>query len=189
MKRFRLRLMRAERRRRERVMAWLRARPRLTRWLERMGCLHVDDAAVSRGVAVGLFIALTPTAGIQTVIMVFVCWLFRANFVVAFPVSWVVCNAFTIGPLYYAYHSLGEAWFGWLIVPLIRWPGVSGEVLEDGAFMVAGSLLIATTATVGGYFLSVWILRRRRLRRGRRRAWAAEKADLPCPAREGHRKN
>lgn len=162
----RLRFVRAQRRRRERAREWLRAHPRITRWLERMGCLHIHDAAVSRGVATGLFIALTPTAGIQTLIMLFACWLLRANFVAAFAVSWV-CNPFTIGPLYFLYHRLGEALFGWLIVPLIRWPGVSGEVIEDGAFMVAGSLLVAPAAAFGGYFLAVWLLWRRRKRRGR----------------------
>ena len=163
---FRLRFMRSARRRRERARAWLRAHPHVTRWLERMGCLHVHDAAVARGVAAGLFIALTPTAGMQTLLILGVCWLFRANFVAAFAVSWV-CNPFTVGPLYFAYHRLGEAVFGWLIVPLIRWPGVSGEVIEDGAFMVAGSLIIAPAAAFGGYVLAAWFLRRR-ARPGRR---------------------
>ncbi|MCC5805519.1 MAG: DUF2062 domain-containing protein [Opitutales bacterium] len=163
---FRLRSVRFARRRRERARAWLRAHPRVTLWLEWMGCMHIHDAAVSRGVSAGLFIALTPTAGIQTLLILIVCLIFRANFVAAFAMSWV-CNPLTVGPLYFAYHSLGKAVFGWLIVPLIRWPGVSGEYIEDGAFMVAGSLLIAPAAAVGGFFLASWFLRRRRLRRRR----------------------
>lgn len=161
----RLRLIRSLRRRRERARMWLCAHPRTTELLERMGCLHVHDAAISRGVAAGAFIAFTPTMGIQTLLILCICWLFRANFVAAFIVSWVFCNAFTVGLLYFAYHSVGEAVFGWLIMPLIHTPGRAEEVLEDGAFLVAGSLLIAPVVAVCAYLISVWILRRKRRRR------------------------
>lgn len=170
----RLRLICSLRRQREQAQMWLRAHPRMTALLERMGCLHVHESAISRGVAAGAFIAFTPTMGIQTLLLLCVCWLFRANFVAAFIVSWVFCNALTVGLLYFAYHNVGEAVFGWLIIPLIHTPGIAGEVIEDGAFLIAGSLLIAPAAATCAYLISVWILRGKSMRLAKRKQFRAQ---------------
>lgn len=155
-------------------------RPSLARWLQGLGCLHADEYAFARGIAVGLFIGLTPTVGIQISLMILSSWLFRANFLAAFMVSWV-SNPLTMAPLYFAWHSIGEAAFGWLLAPLARLSGISGNIIEGSTRMLAGSLMTAIPAAIGGYFLSVWITHKRQARRALRRSQAAAKSGRAAP--------
>lgn len=71
--------------------------------------LHADDTPhrIALGVAIGLFVGLTPTMGAQTVIAVAIAALLRANKAVCIPVVWV-SNPFTAVPLYYSLWLLGS---------------------------------------------------------------------------------
>ena len=73
--------------------------------------LHLDDSAhrIALGVAIGTFVAATPTWGIQMLLVVGIAWLLRANKVAGIPMVWVT-NPFTNGPIYgFCY------WVGWMI--------------------------------------------------------------------------
>ncbi|MGM0411803.1 MAG: DUF2062 domain-containing protein [Pseudomonadota bacterium] len=139
---------------RRRGHRWLAAHPRLQRVLEISGSLRSHPEAIARGVAVGLFVGLTPTVGFQTVFMIAACILVAGNFPAAFAVSWV-SNPFTMAPLYWGFHALGMAavavWPGPL-PPSDAWflQGVGKEVFFTGV----GSLLIAIPMAAGGYFLT-----------------------------------
>lgn len=150
---------------------WLRRYPRVHRVLDATGCLKGGAEFMARGVAVGLFVGLTPTVGFQTLLMIVGCMIARGNFLAAFVVSWV-SNPFTMGPLYWGFHILGEtllralplsvdsspAWF-------MKGPG------EPMVFTITGSLLIAVPAAAAGYLVSQRIsaaIAARRRQRGRR---------------------
>lgn len=142
-----------------RAHAWLARHPRLRTGLHAAGALRGNPETIARSVAIGLFIGLTPTVGVQTVLMVAVCLLLSGNFPVAFASSFVA-NPFTIGPLYWGYHELGE----WVMlresVSIAEAAGPGGlgdEILYTGL----GSLLIAIPAAVAAYLLTYWILSRR----------------------------
>jgi hypothetical protein len=155
----RLKFLRGSRQHRGRVRRWLEAHPRISRILERGGCLNVDEFALARGIAVGLFIGFTPTVGIQTLLMLAGSLAFRANFVAAFIVS-NVSNPFTMAPLYYGFNRLGE----WLMdqLPLSPAPTVTtlgDEIAHETVAMVLGSLVIATPAAALGYFVFLWLWR------------------------------
>ena len=148
---------------------WLRRYPRVRRLLEATGCLKGDAEAMARGVAVGLFIGLTPTVGFQTPLMILGCVLMRGNFVAAFMVSWV-SNPFTMGPLYWGFHTVGQGLFRLLPLQpdeasawMLRGPG------DEMLFTVVGSLLVAVPAALIGYLvshrLSVVLAARRQRRR------------------------
>ncbi len=142
---------------RRRAHAWLSRHPRLRDGLHAAGTLRGGPETIARGVAIGLFIGLTPTFGIQTVLMVAVCILLSGNFPVAF-VSSFVANPFTIGPLYWGYHELGE----WMVLSLpgssaIDSAGVGDELLYTGL----GSLAIALPVAVIAYLLMHLLLSRR----------------------------
>lgn len=148
---------------------WLVSHPRLWHWLYVTGCLRGDSEAAARGVAVGLFIGLTPTVGFQISLMIAGCIILRGNFPVAFAVSWL-SNPITMGPLYWGFHQLGQ--FIYELFPLLRDPIPSWMLDGPGdtmMFTALGSLLVATPFALGGYLFSHWISRfiaaRRRARR------------------------
>lgn len=150
---------------RERTTAWLERHPVAAAVLDRTGCLHPDRRTLARGVAVGMFVALSPTVGFQTGLTLLGCILLRGNFPIAFLVSWV-SNPVTIAPLYLAFNQLGKAAFGSAIGPEIRVGDPEGAAAEL-LYLLLGSLLIAVPVALASYlvFLGAWravVLQRRR---------------------------
>lgn len=140
---------------RARSQEWLDAHPRVAHALERTGCLSLHRRALARGVAVGLFVALTPTFGFQTALMVAGCVLLRGNFPAAFLVSWV-SNPITVAPLYFAFNVLGEAIFGEVVRSTLQFTGLLAEAALETILLALGSLLIALPAAAAGYALFLW---------------------------------
>ncbi|ACL73806.1 DUF2062 domain-containing protein [Thioalkalivibrio sulfidiphilus] len=153
---------------RRRGHVWLRSHPRAHALLHSTGSLHGSPEAIARGVAVGLLIGLTPTVGIQTVLMIALCVLVAGNFPAAFAISWV-SNPLTLAPMVWAFHELGE-------VLLSPWASLlaRGDVWylrgagDDILCTAAGSLAVAIPAAIAGYFIAHVLSQRwhsRRLRR------------------------
>ena len=140
--------------RQQRVQArsWLRSHPRLHAWLKRHGALSLRDGGLRRGVAIGLFIGLTPTVGIQTVLMLLACVFWRASFPVAFALSWV-SNPLTMGPLYLGFHFIGELLFEPVILTLVRVEGLAETAALETVLTLLGSLPIAAMVALIGYWL------------------------------------
>lgn len=140
--------------RQQRVQArsWLRARPRLHAWLKRHGALSLREGGLRRGVAIGLFIGLTPTVGIQTVLMLLACVFWRASFPVAFAFSWV-SNPLTMGPLYLGFHFIGELLFEPLILTVVRVDGLAETAALETSLTLLGSLPIAAMVALIGFWL------------------------------------
>lgn len=136
---------------------WLRRHPRISRFLERAGCLNVDEFTLARGVAVGLLIGLTPTVGVQTLLMLVVSVLIRANFVAAFVAS-CINNPVTLPLFYFGFHQVGEQVTRYLPIRYESLSGLEAEVAEETTSLVIGSLCVALPAAVVGYvaFLYVW---------------------------------
>ncbi|MCC5859644.1 MAG: DUF2062 domain-containing protein [Ectothiorhodospiraceae bacterium] len=137
-----------------RAHAWLARHPRLQHLLQDRGVIRGGSESIARGVAIGLFIGLTPTVGFQTMLILVCCLLVAGNFPTAFVASFVT-NPFTVAPLFWAYHELGRAVF--TVFPVLSsdpdvWylRGVGAEIV----FTLTGSLLIATPVAVIGYLLS-----------------------------------
>ncbi|MDX1625459.1 MAG: DUF2062 domain-containing protein, partial [Wenzhouxiangellaceae bacterium] len=132
--------------------------PRITALLERSGSLHVDEFALARGVALGLFVGFTPTVGIQTLMMVAGSLAFRANFPAAFIVSFV-SNPVTMAPLYFGFNRLGHLLMDWLPIQAATPATLGDEIAEQTLAMLLGSLAIAIPAGVLGYFATLWLFR------------------------------
>ena len=159
----RLQFLRGSRQQRSRIRAWLDQHPTIARILERGGCLHVTEYALARGVAVGIFIGLTPTVGIQTLLMLAASLTFRANFPAAFIVSFV-SNPFTMAPLYYGFNRLGQWMLSWIPFKLELAEQLSGEIARETLALLLGSLIIALPASAIAYFTFLWLWRRLGLR-------------------------
>lgn len=61
---------------------------------------------ISLGASIGMFVALTPTVGLQMIISIVLAKLFRANWVVAAPMAWIT-NPVTAPPYFYATYRIG----------------------------------------------------------------------------------
>lgn len=148
--------------------------PSIGKWLRRSGGLTFKREPIARGVGIGLLVGLTPTVGFQTLLMLAGCLLIRGNFPAAFTISWV-SNPFTLPPMIFAYHQLGQWLFGSWVSQLFKGNDFIGEALIGAMNMVLGTALIAIPAALIGYFASlgiseVWHRHRHHAREKRREA-------------------
>lgn len=152
---------------------------RVRQWLRRSGCLTFKRDPIARGIGVGLFVGLTPTVGLQTIMMLAGCLLVRGNFPAAFAISWV-SNPITLPPMIYAYHELGKWLFGSWAKTLFKGTDVVDDALIALLSTALGTLLIAIPIALIGYFASlgiseVWHRRRHQAREKRRQAARSER--------------
>lgn len=81
---------------------------RMVRWLlEHQGTPH----SVALGFAVGMFVALTPTVGVQMILGAAIAQLLRANRLLPVALAWIT-NPFTIVPIYYFNYRVGQVFMG-----------------------------------------------------------------------------
>jgi uncharacterized protein len=160
-----------------RARCWLERHPRVHHLLRSSGALSTRDGAIARGVAVGLFVALLPLFGVQTLLIAAICIAVRASFPAAFAVSWVN-NPLTVAPLYVAFNAIGDRLFSGLLSPLVDLTGWEREVVLEGLYLGSGALCVAIPAAVLGYTLAYLAERSLGLRRTARSA--------PGPGRLGN---
>lgn len=159
--------------------------------------LHADDTPhrIAVGVAVGIFVGLTPTVGFQMMIAVAIAAALRANKVVCIPMVWIT-NPATLGPIYLACFKLGSVLVGssagklgpsaeahidtldagtravglgrWL--ELDFWKELLMTITRVGVELWAGCLFVASVAALIAYFASRWGVAAYRERRHHRLA-------------------
>jgi len=143
---------------RRRGHAWLQSHPRLHDVLRVSGCLSRGTEAAARGVGVGLFVGLTPTVGVQTILMIIGCIILRGNFPIAFAVSWV-SNPLTLAPLYWTFRSAGKAVYELTGVWFDSSPGDTLHGIANEVIMIAtGGFVIAVPVAGLGYLLTQRLL-------------------------------
>lgn len=137
--------------------------------------------SISLGAAIGVFIGLTPTIPLHTVIILALTLVTRTSFIAGLITSLVVCNPLTYVPQYYLALRLGN-----LVTPFhLSWERVKQVldiVLSDASFemrvqpllalgyeaiavMLAGGILLALPFAVATYYLCLSLVvsyRRRR---------------------------
>jgi uncharacterized protein (DUF2062 family) len=149
------------------------ARPRQV--LRRVLALDDSPHCKALGVAIGMFVGLTPTVGLQIVIVLTLAWLTRRLFsfnVSAALVTVYVSNPVTVLPIYWLNYQVGtlfvaghanretfdrilryDGWRAWLAA-------LEALFVEIGLPLVVGSLVVATVAALLTYPLVVWTLGR-----------------------------
>lgn len=162
---------------------------------------------IALGVAIGVFVAWTPTIGFQMALTLALAWLLGANKLVGVPFVWI-SNPLTVVPIYLPNYYVGRWILGSKVPPpdFSRVAGGTGGWLAEvntwwsvtwHAFLPlwVGSLLVAVALSVPTYFATyhaviiyrrkMYAFRRHRLDRKRRRelsqlAEAAEPEDEPA---------
>jgi uncharacterized protein len=155
--------------------------------------LHADDPPhrLALGAAIGVFVAFTPTLGVQTVIVIFLAWLLRANKAVGIPIVWIT-NPATAVPIYYPCYRIGRfllqrpgipmQWWKELAYPPEGWGAALmfywGKFLEIAWPLWVGSILVGLVMGWITYRVVYGMVSAYRMRR-----WG----ELTPPLREGSR--
>jgi uncharacterized protein len=139
--------------------------------------LLLDDTAhsIALGTAIGMFIGMTPTVGIQMILVLCLAFatrpLFHFNKVAALLTVYI-SNPFTVLPIYWFNYSIGtyfveatvtyedfartleyEGFAQW-------WDTVVGLFVRVGWPLILGSLLVGTVTSVPTYPLILWLVRK-----------------------------
>ena len=162
--------------------------------------LHLDDSAhrIAFGVAIGVFIALTPTMGIQMALTILVATLLGANKVSGVPMAWIT-NPLTAFPVYSFNYLVGRALVGGpglkeieaamvaAVDPGLGWGGLARAwwslMLHGAAPLWAGCALVGLVAGALAYGAMYYLITTYRRIHRRRLAEAAARAAAEAAGR------
>jgi len=135
--------------------------------------LQEDPRQLAGGMALGVFIGVTPTVPFHTVAILFLAPILRVS-----PVTGIlgmqVCNPLTIAPLYLAAYKVGQ-FLLYRGQPLV-FPAGYGfrewlDVLwQGGLALQAGGFVLGIAPALASYLLTLWIVRRYRQRKAQKAA-------------------
>jgi uncharacterized protein (DUF2062 family) len=125
--------------------------------------LQGDPRRIALGMALGVFVGITPTVPFHTVAALSLAALLGVSPVTAF-IGIQVGNPLTIGPLYILAYKVGQLLLYRgrpLVFPATfsfkAWIAVLGQ---GGLALQVGGIIIAIPPTVVAYFLTLWIVQR-----------------------------
>ena len=133
--------------------------------------LQGDPREIARGVAIGVFIGITPTIPLHTILIIAIALLFRAGKIAGVLASCVVSNPFTFFFQYYFSWRIGT----WLLPYDLSWERIQtvmDVVSGHGSFMnsmealgklggesilvmLTGGCILALPFTIAGYYVSL----------------------------------
>jgi uncharacterized protein len=122
--------------------------------------------AIARGLACGVFAGLFPIFGFQTIIGVFLAFIFRGNKILAAAGTWI-SNPLTYVPIYAFNFHMGK----WLLnkhddftdVSLQSWQQVQALGSEIILTLFVGCFAVGLVCSILSYVLGVWSIRRIRI--------------------------
>lgn len=142
--------------------------------------LHADDPPeiIARGIAIGMFVAILPAIGMQTVLSLFFAWLLRANKAVGLPIVWF-SNPATMMPILWLCYFIGqkilgteevdtEYWQNLAHPPAGWWPGVTfywDRFMQIAWPLWVGSFVLGAVVAWFSYYLSYWAIYTYRMKR------------------------
>lgn len=85
---------------------------RLNTWYKQLISLKGEPDTIAAGLAVGVFIGVTPTTPFHTILTILICFLFKKNITAGYLGSWIISNPLTIPFFYVAEHRLGKCLLG-----------------------------------------------------------------------------
>ncbi len=131
-------------------------------------CLKGDPRKIAMGMAIGVFIGVTPTIPLHTVLIMGAIFLFRQNLTAALIGAWIT-NPVTIPIFYFAEYEIGRYLLGWGKFEIVFQQYNVQEFLKAGWEILyplqLGGLVLAPFFAVPAYFITyhaVTAIRRRR---------------------------
>ncbi len=146
--------------------------------------LQGDPEEIARGIALGVFIGITPTIPLHTILILAIALLLRAGKIAGVLASYVVSNPFTFFFQYYFSWKIGT----WLLPYDLSWERIQSvmDVLsghasfktsiealhrlggEATAIMLTGGVLLALPFTLASYFISLSFFKSQRRKKKKR---------------------
>ena len=170
--------------------------PRSLRTLLRT-ILMLDDTphSIALGTAIGMFVGMTPTVGVQMVIVLCIAFLtrpfFRFNRVAAVLTVYVT-NPLTIVPVYWFNYCVGTLFIEQTVTyerfssileyhSFKEWTATVSHLLSDvGMPLLTGSLIVALICSLATYPAMIWLIQRVRQHQGE--SPSEKDAAQPCLA-------
>ena len=162
------------------LISWYRRYHQQLRHFIFHNILHVDDPphSLALGLAIGVFLAFTPTVGIQMVLAGIITWILGANKAVSVTVVWI-SNPATLVPIYWSGYRVGclmlgiepegAEWWGELTTPPTGWWNAVKfywvEFLEISKPLWLGSFVVGGVFGLLTYYGSFHLIRGYRARR------------------------
>lgn len=135
--------------------------------------LQGDPQKLAWGMALGVFIGITPTVPFHTVLALVLAPLLGISPVTAYLGIWVM-NPLTIAPLYLAAYKVGQIFlYGGkpLVIPeSLDFQACLELLWRGGLALQVGGVILALPPAIISYFLTLWIIRRYRQRKARKAA-------------------
>lgn len=156
-----------------------------TYYFRRFQRLKGDPYALAGGFAIGVFIGITPTMPLHTIVIIFATLTTRTSTIAGILSSWIACNPLTYFPIYYFSLVIGNAatpyHLNWekirTVLDLLLSSGSISHSMntivslgfEAIIVMLVGGSILAVPFAVASYYLSlrffVNIKRKRREKR------------------------
>lgn len=125
-------------------------------------CLKGDPRKISMGMAIGVFVGMTPTIPFHTVLILALTLPLRQNLTAALLGSWVM-NPLTIPVFYILEYELGRLILGWERFAIVFTDVNIGSILKIGWEIFyplqVGGLIIAPFFAVPAYFVTLHFIR------------------------------
>ncbi len=155
--------------------------------LHRPNLWHLNRRSVSMAFAVGLWAMYTPPLPWQMAIAGVLAIYFNANLPIAVALVWIT-NPVTWLPMYYAAYKVGSLALGQGSFQFDQFSQLFSieKVLELGAPLLLGCLILMNVGAALGYFGVQWLWRRSLLRRLTIRKYRHAPLDTPLMVRETH---
>ena len=125
---------------------------------ERFISLKGEPAQIAAGLAIGVFVGVTPTIPFHTAIIVLIGLLFRQNITAGYLGAWIISNPLTVPLLYVAQYELGRFLLGMersrfaiTDYTLGSIAALGGEILLP---LLTGGILMAPFFAVPAYFVA-----------------------------------
>jgi len=132
--------------------------------------LQGDPHSLALGVAIGLFVGITPTIPLHSALIIILAWPLRGNILAALIAATAISNPLTWLPQYYFSWKIGN----WLLPGHLSWTRIQSLLclftsgigfkqclaplkqlgLEAVGVMLVGGVLLAIPITCAGYILS-----------------------------------
>jgi uncharacterized protein (DUF2062 family) len=145
----------------------LKLREKIGNWIQRFKELHGDPHYIAMGMAIGIFVALTPTIPFQTIIAVGLAFVLKGSKAAAALATWI-CNPLTIPILYYASYKTGELLFGTSIPDDVAGGNIT-EILKLGLdvalALIGGGVIIGVLPGIAAYLITRRIVLKFRARK------------------------